>query len=59
MKHLVLKVKVIFTLTNMTLAKGHLSKTNSQAGVLRTISPLAFFQLFIYLHFEYDWKDEG
>ena len=29
-------VKVIFTLTNMTIAKGHSSKTKSQMSVLRT-----------------------
>ena len=42
MKHQGIKVKVSYTLTMMTLAKGHLSKTKSQVSVLDTIGPLVF-----------------
>ena len=34
MKHQGLEVAVIFTLTNMTLTKSHLSKTKAQVSIL-------------------------
>ena len=33
-------MKVIFALTNMTLAKSHISKTKSYVSILSTIGPL-------------------
>ena len=41
MKHHGLNSKVIFTLTDIALTKGHSSKTKSQVSVLRTIGPLS------------------
>ena len=47
MKHLGLEVKGIFTLTYMTLAEDHLSKTKSQLSVVKTFGPLVLNHFYV------------
>ena len=43
--------RLLFTLNNMILAKGHLSKTKSHVGDIRTIGPLLLVSESIFKRF--------